>query len=86
MQWVFEPRKGESITQIALWEKYKATIAVDDGHWSASDVIMHSTEVFPSAQPTVTTNGRFIINNLRFRNRDGACAALNLLTLLTARQ
>ena len=74
MQWVFEPLKDQSVQQIAIWAKYKATFladSVDEGHWCAPELIQHTGSVFPSTHPMKTPDRKFVINNMHFRNRDG---------------
>ena len=74
MNSVFEAEPDSDVTQVALWQAYRAEF---DGQsltipiLAAADIIKMASEVFPTATPMVIDGPpkRFVIKGIRLRDR-----------------
>ena len=81
MRTVFEPVHGADITQIALWQAYKAefeplaNLKLTASLLPAGEIIKMTSEAFESALPMVmdlpSGEKKFVISGMRIRDRTG---------------
>lgn len=80
MRTVFESLPNGDITQVALWQAYRAEFEPLGPKLMlpAADVIKMTTDAFPQAMPMVIENPppkKFIIRGMRIGDRAGACSS-----------